>query len=117
MVFMDKHTHEIVTAMAKRFVLPETVLLVALCTWDTLYTLFCVRAGLAREANPALRSSLEHSDTAFLLVKGATFLVPIIVLELIRTKRPKLVTMAMRVGFVAYSVLYIFGSIALMGTI
>ena len=117
MSVMEKHRKEVLSAMVERFVLPETTLLVALCTWDMLYTLYCVRAGLAREANPALRNSLAKSNMSFLILKGSTFLVPVVVLEMIRTKRPKLVTFAMRFGFVAYAVIYISGSIALMGTI
>lgn len=103
------------TAVLKRFVLPETVLLVTLCTWDMLYTLYCVRHGIAKESNPALRSSLHGSNISFILLKGATFLVPVAVLEIIRSIRPKFVTLAMRVGFLAYAVLYIGGSIALLG--
>jgi hypothetical protein len=114
---MGKHNHEIKTAIAKRFVLPETTLLVTLCTWDMLYTLYCVRNGLAREANPALKTSLTNSNMTFILVKGATFLIPVVILELIRSLRPKFVTVAMRVGFVAYALIYIGGSIALLGTI
>ena len=102
---MEKRVQDVVNSVAKRFVMPETTLLVALCTWDMLYTLYCVRTGLAREANPALRSSLAHSNSAFLVLKGATFLVPVVALELIRSKRPKFVSLAMRVGFVAYAVI------------
>ncbi len=99
----------------RRFVLPETTLMVALCTWDMLYTLYCVRAGLAQEANPALKDSLAHSNVEFLILKGSTFLVPVIVLEVIRSHRPKLVSFAMRFGFIAYAAIYIGGSIALVG--
>jgi len=106
---------ELITATTKRFVLPETVLLVALCTWDMLYTLYCVRTGLAHEENPMLRSSIASSDTAFLIVKGSTFLIPILLLELIRTIRPRFVTFMMRFGFLAYALLYIGGSIAVSG--
>jgi hypothetical protein len=114
---MNRHLKDVIVALTKRFVLPETTLLVTLCTWDMLYTLYCVRAGVAREANPALQRTLAHSNTAFLIVKGATFLVPVVVLEVIRTHRPKLVTFAMRFSFLAYAVIYICGSIALVGSI
>ena len=117
MIGMKRHLKEVLVALVKRFVLPETTLLVALCTWDMLYTLYCVRAGLAKEANPALKTTLTHSNAEFLIVKGSTFLVPVVVLEVIRSHRPKLVTFAMRFGFIAYAVIYIGGSIALMGTI
>ena len=83
---MNRHLKDVIVALTKRFVLPETTLLVTLCTWDMLYTLYCVRAGVAREANPALQKTLAHSNTAFLVVKGATFLVPVVVLEVIRTR-------------------------------
>ncbi len=114
---MDKRLKEIAGAVTKRFVLPETILLVTLCTWDMLYTLYCVRMGLAREANPEFKRSLAASNAAFLLQKGATFLVPVFILEIIRTWRPQLVTVAMRIGFVAYALIYVSGSIALSGKI
>jgi hypothetical protein len=114
---MGKYLNEMLRAALRRFVLPETTLMVALCTWDMLYTLYCVRTGLAQEANPALKNSLAHSNVEFLIVKGSTFLVPVIVLEVIRSHRPKLVTFAMRFGFIAYAAIYIGGSIALAGRI
>jgi len=114
---MQDHVSEVVHATTKRFVLPETVLLVTLCTWDMLFTLYCVRNGLAREANPALRRSLQHSNLVFIALKASTFLLPVILLEIIRSKRPEFVTLAMRIGFLTYAFIYISGSIALMGTV
>ena len=114
---MQHHLKEAISAATKRFVLPETTLLVILCTWDMLFTLYCVRTGLAREANPTLKQSLDHSNFAFLALKGGSFLFPVAVLEIIRSKRPQFVTVAMRIGFLAYAAIYIFGSIALIGTI
>jgi hypothetical protein len=114
---MDMRLKEITGAVTKRFVLPETLLLVSLCTWDMIYTLYCVRLGIAKETNPELKRSLAQSNTAFLLLKGATFLLPVAILEIIRTWRPQLVTLAMRIGFIAYAIIYISGSIALSGTI
>ena len=90
-------------------------MLVALCTFDMLFTLYCVRAGLAKEANPVLQQSLARSDSAFLFIKGASFLVPITILEFIRHRRPSFVVRALRFGFVAYAVIYVVGSIALAG--
>ena len=108
---MDLRRHDVKHALTKRFVLAETILLVTLCTWDTLYTLICVRLGFAHEENPMLKGTIAHSDMAFLLVKGATFLVPVFVLELIRCIRPRLVTNVMRFVFVAYALIYTVGSI------
>ncbi len=98
-------------AISRRIVMPETVLIVTLCTWDMLYTLYCVRTGLAREQNPVLQASIDHSDARFLIVKGLTFMIPVIFLEILRTLRPKFVTNAMRLGFLAYAVIYIVGSL------
>ncbi len=108
---MQPRHKELIKTITKRFVLPETILLVTLCTWDMLYTLYCVRTGVAREQNPILKGSLDQSNWAFLLLKGATFLVPIWLLEIIRTIRPKFVTSVMRCGFLAYAAIYIGGSI------
>ena len=110
---MDSTRHFAKVAL-KNYVLPETILMVALCTFDTLYTLFCVRAGLAEETNPFLRHTLANSNAAFLLVKGASFLVPLTLLEFIRAHRPKFVEKAMRFGFMAYSTAYFGGSILIV---
>ena len=83
---------------ATKPVLKETVLLTLTCTLDAVYTLFAVRVGWATETDPMLALPLQHSDAAFLLVKGASFLVPITALEAIRTSRPKFVPQTMRFG-------------------
>jgi len=98
----------------RNHVLPETILMVVLCTFDTLYTLFCVRAGLAEETNPVLRHTLAISDFAFLLVKGVSFLLPLSLLELIRAYRPQFVERAMRIGFMAYACFYFGGSVLIV---
>lgn len=108
---MQLGRHDMKHALTKRFVLAETILLVTLCTWDMLYTLICVRLGFAHEENPMLKGTIAHSDIAFLVVKGATFLVPVFVLELIRCIRPRLVTNVMRFVFVAYALIYTLGSL------
>ncbi len=111
---MKDSATKIFQTILKNHVLPETILMVVLCTFDTLYTLFCVRAGLAEETNPVLRHTLAVSDFAFLLVKGASFLIPLTLLELIRAKRPKFVEQAMRFGFMAYAGCYFGGSVLIV---
>ena len=104
---------EIRKALAESHVLPETTLLVCLCTFDMLFTLYCVRVGLAREANPMLKQSLSDSNLHFIFLKAATFLVPVTCLELLRRYRPRFVASALRMAFVGYLAIYLGGSIAL----
>lgn len=98
----------------QRSVLTETLVLTALCVLDAVSTLVMVRTGVAREANPLLVGSLAHSDAAFLALKGATFLVPIALLEILRPLRPKLIHHALRLSVLGYVAIYALGSIGLL---
>ena len=111
---MRKHVIHVASVFGKNYVLPETILMMVLCTFDTLYTLICVRAGLAEETNPFLRNALAKSDFAFLAVKMTSYLVPLIVLEFVRHHHPRFVEKAMRFGFMAYAVAYFGGSVILV---
>ena len=98
---------------SRRPVLCESALLAAVCTLDMVSTLYLIRTHLAIESNPWMAAPLAHSDAAFLLVKGATFLVPIAVLEILRPIRPELVTRALRACLLGYLALYLLGSVGL----
>ena len=111
---MKKKVAHVKTIVVHNYVLPETILMMVLCTFDTLYTLVCVRAGLAEETNPILRDALAKSDFAFLAVKMTSYLVPLIVLEFVRHHHPRFVEKAMRFGFMAYALAYFGGSVMLV---
>lgn len=96
----------------KHAVLPESLILAVLCTLDMISTLYLVRGRMAVEANPLMAPSLAHSDAAFLTLKGLSYMVPIVILELLRSTRGEFVRRALRVCVGGYVVLYIVGSVA-----
>jgi len=97
----------------RRPVLLESSALTLVCTLDMLSTLYLIRAHIAIESNPWMAVLLAHSYAAFLAVKGATFLVPIAILEILRPVRPELVQRALRTCLFGYLAMYLIGSIGL----
>ena len=100
----------------RRPVLWESLALTAVCTADMVSTLYLVRAHLAVESNALLSGSLSHSDASFLLLKGASYVVPIAILELLRTLRPDVVLRALRACLAGYIALYLLGTLGLLLT-
>ena len=98
----------------RRPVLRESLALTALCTLDMVSTLYLVRAHLAVESNALLAGSLSHSDASFLLLKGATYVVPIAILELLRPLRPEVVLRGLRACLAGYIALYVLGTLGLL---
>jgi len=88
-----------------------TTTLVSLCFLDMASTLFAVRMGLATEANPLLAPFLEMSDASFLLVKGASFVIPLTIIELLRAQKPKFTHAILKLGACAYPTVYVVGSL------
>lgn len=96
-----------------RPVLRESALLASICLLDMVTTLYWVRNHIATESNPLFVGPLAHSDAAFLILKGASFLIPVAVLEFLRPLRPELVVHALRVCLAGYVATYVLGSIGL----
>lgn len=99
--------------LAKRSLLRESVMLATICTADMLTTLYWVRNGMAVESNPLFVGPLAHSDATFLLLKGASYLVPIAILEALRSVQPEAVVRALRACLIGYVALYALGLIGL----
>jgi hypothetical protein len=97
-----------------RPVLRETLWMVVIGALDLVYTIYAVRMGWAKEANPVMASILEHSDRLFIAVKGASFLVPLAILESMRSFYLDMIQRAVRACFYGYLTLYIFGSLLLL---
>jgi hypothetical protein len=97
-------------ALSRR-VTNATVILVSMCFLDMAHTLFAVRMGIAHEANPLLAPFLEMSDAWFLIVKGASFVVPLTIVELLRAQKPKFTQNILNLGACAYPTFYILGSL------
>lgn len=96
-----------------RPVLGATVFMTLLCFLDTASTLVVVRSGLAQESNPLLSPFLAQSDFQFVLVKGLSFVVPLVLLEILRPRSPKFIEAALKLGVVGYVALYLGGSVLL----
>lgn len=96
-------------ALSKR-VTNATVILVSLCFLDMAHTLFAVRMGIAQEANPLLAPFIQTSDLSFLFVKGASFVIPLTIVELLRTKKPQFARTILNFGAFAYPICYIVGT-------
>lgn len=92
-------------------VLPETFLLLGICMFDMLQTVYVVRSGLAIEANPVLASAMSYSPWAFISLKSVTFLAPLGAVELLRPRNPGFVRLALKFGAYGYLLVYLFGTL------
>lgn len=98
----------------RRPVLIESAILAAICVIDVAHTLAIVRLGIAKEANPIVAWSLDHSDGAFVAFKLGSLAAILVALEAIRIHRHDFVQKAIRLGIAGYLGLYLIGSIALL---
>lgn len=101
----------------RRPILAETGLLALICVLDMASTLVLVQLGLAVEANPILAWTLEGSGWVFLVVKTLSFLVPLVIIEYLRTHTPRFIPLALRAGVVGYLAVYVIGSLRIHGMI
>jgi hypothetical protein len=84
----------------------ESLILAALCLADMISTLLCVLSGKATEQNPLMAACLGHSPELFVLVKMASFVPFIVVVELYRRRNPAFATAASRAAIILYVVAY-----------
>lgn len=94
-------------------VLWESVALSLICLADAFWTVLMVRAGVAKEANPMVGFFLDHSVAAFIGFKVISFLPGIVAAEYLRFSNERFARVAIRLGLVAYLVLYIIGDLHL----
>ena len=91
--------------MARRLS-PEGLALFVICTLDALSTYLFLVLGIAREANPILRTAAEVSPCCFLTVKLLTFLPAIALAEWHKARRPQLIQLVLRSVLVVYLTIY-----------
>jgi hypothetical protein len=96
-----------------RPVMWETLTIAIICFVDMAWTIAAVKMGVAREGNPVMGTLMERGILWFALGKMLSFLLPLAGLELLRERIPKFVSLSMRVGLVAYILIYTIGSINL----
>ncbi|MEZ0324826.1 MAG: DUF5658 family protein [Fimbriimonas sp.] len=89
-----------------RPVLPETTLLAMICMVDMALTIVLIGMGVAREANPVLSSLVQVGIWAFAIVKTASFVVPLAIIEAIRPLSPKFIERAVQLGLIGYLITY-----------
>lgn len=94
-----------------RPVLPASTILAVICLFDMGWTIAAIKMRIAHESNPLL-SSLCTNMILFALVKMATFLIPIVWLELLTARHKIVVSKYMKIGIAMYLLLYILLSIA-----
>ncbi len=85
----------------------ETWLLLTVGLVDLLSTIFLVRKGVVREANPMMAWYLIHfGELAFCIAKTAMLICPLIILEWARRVKPAHGTWALRAALMGYVLLY-----------
>jgi hypothetical protein len=94
---------------AQKRIAPESGLLALACMADLISTLWLVYAHGAKEANPVMAFYLAISPMTFALAKTLTFMAPIIVLEILRERRPASIRAILRVAVVSYVLCYTMG--------
>lgn len=90
----------------RRAILPETAVVALIGLLDLAHTIFLVGIGVAVEANPLLAPVIAKSWVLFALVKAASFLIPLTIIESIRPLSPKFIRFALRAGAIAYVTVY-----------
>jgi hypothetical protein len=84
----------------------ESLVLCVICLADMLSTLVLASMGSAVEYNPLMAACLRHSPCTFVLVKVASFLPFIVVIEWQRRRNPGFARTASRAAILLYLVTY-----------
>lgn len=86
----------------------ETWLLLAIGLADLASTVYLVRHGLVREANPVMAWYLVHFGMwVFCAAKTTMLVCPLMILEWVRRVKPYLGLWALRIALLGYIVLYL----------
>jgi hypothetical protein len=91
----------------------QTVALAAIGIADLISTLFFVGMADAAEANPFMARFLEKGPVVFIQAKLFLLLIPLIIIERARRKKPEFVRRAVNTAIVAYVGLYSAGFVHL----
>lgn len=91
---------------AQAILCPETGILLAICLLDMLSSAVLFHHGMAREANPLLRSAAEAGTLPFIMAKSATFVPALVAAEWYRRRRPAFIVPLIRWAGIAYASVY-----------
>ncbi len=105
------------TAVFRRTVTRETIIVTSICMLDLLTTLYWVSHGQAREGNPVLAFFLDQGVVPFIGVKLLGFVPSLIAAEWYYPRNPRLITRALRWTIVGYLFLYVAGIGAHVGQV
>jgi hypothetical protein len=94
--------HAKVNALLSR----ETLLLLAICLFDTVSSAWLFHHHAAVEANPILRGPAEAGMLPFVSAKLLTFIPALLAAEWYRRRRPEFVQPLLRCAGVAYATVY-----------
>jgi len=81
--------------------------MLTICVLDVISTAWLVTVGLATEANPLMAYLIERSIALFCGVRMATVLALVVAAEIYRRRKPEFVRSVMRVGILAYLLIYV----------
>ena len=91
-------------------ILQETAILALICLADLMWTIWLLATGTAVEANPILRFYLHYGGlSCFTAAKILLCGGPLLVLELLRARRPAFTQSLLRAAIVIYLVGYTVG--------
>ncbi|MDE2127302.1 MAG: hypothetical protein KGJ62_12000 [Armatimonadetes bacterium] len=88
---------------------PESYILVALCLFDLISTLWLIALGHGAEANPVMGFYVRAGLPVFAAMKLLLVFAPVVALEVLRRRRPRFIRLMLRVGIAAYAFCYGFG--------
>ena len=83
-------------------IMRETRVMAVICLLDLILTIFLLRAGLAREANPIMLAMLNMGLLWFIAFKCAYTLGPLALLEMVGRRYPNVVQRYLRLGITVY---------------
>ena len=88
-----------------------SVILIVICTFDMLTTLYFVTHGIAIEYNPIMNAFFKISPASFIIAKLFSFVPFVIAIEVYRRHNERFAMIATRFTIVAYLLVYIFATL------
>jgi hypothetical protein len=84
----------------------ESLLLLTMCVADMTSTLVLVHRQMATEANPVMAAMLRRGDFTFCVTKTMSFLPFLLIAGYYRSRRPRLIAVALRSTLALYVLVY-----------
>ena len=91
----------------------DTLVLILICLFDLLTTLFFISLDIAIEANPIMAYALSQGVHYFIWVKVCSFLPFSVLIEIYRRQEPFKAKVITRIVWVIYLGMYLYGTLTL----